>query len=230
MKRKNAVTNTQTKKPIPGELFLVAAMVLNSLAVTLMIKADFGISAISSVPYVLYVAFPVMSLGTWNALIQCAWLVITMLAIRKIKPGYLFSFVLAFVFGLMLDGWEALMAPWTMAMAARIGYYAAGFGIMSVGISLFFLCGTPVLPFDTVPRAFVLEKGLSVRTARTAFDLINLVLSLSVSLLFVGRIVGIGIGTVVSALFIGTVASKITEWLKARYEVKPHFEILGKLV
>lgn len=46
-------------------------MVFNSFAVSLLIKADFGISAISSVPYVLSVAFPVMTNGIWNALIQC---------------------------------------------------------------------------------------------------------------------------------------------------------------
>ena len=73
-----------TKKRLPGELLLVIAMLLNSLAVTLMIKADFGISPISSIPYVLSVAFPAISLGTWNAVMQCFWLLLTMLIIRKL--------------------------------------------------------------------------------------------------------------------------------------------------
>ncbi len=61
----------QTKPSLPGELLTITAMVFNSFAVSLLIKADFGISAISSVPYVLSVAFPVMTNGIWNALIQC---------------------------------------------------------------------------------------------------------------------------------------------------------------
>ena len=58
----------RTKLSLPGEFLTIAAMVFNSFAVTLLIKADFGISAISSVPYVFSVAFPVLTNGIWNAL------------------------------------------------------------------------------------------------------------------------------------------------------------------
>lgn len=218
------------KKRLPGELLLTMAMLLNSLAVTLMIKADFGISAISSVPYVFSCAFPVFSWGTWNAVVQCAWLLVTMIALGKFKPGYLFSFVLAFAFGFLLDIWAGLLGQFSVDFAWRLVYFTAGFLIMSFGASCFFLCGTPALPFDTVPRAFVIEKGLSVPKARTGFDLINLALSAAVSLIFVGRIIGIGIGTFVSALLMGTIAGKVTAWLNARYHVKPYFSVLGRLV
>ena len=180
----------RTKPSLPGEFLTIAAMVFNSFAVTLLIKADFGISAISSVPYVFSVAFPVLTNGIWNALIQCLWLILTMIAIKKIKPGYIFSFVLAFLFGFLLDFWAGLMAPWSMALSMRLIYFLIGFCVLSVGISCFILCGTPILPFDTVVRAFTMEKGLSVRKARTGFDLINLTLSLLVSLLFIGRLAG----------------------------------------
>lgn len=218
------------QKAVPGELFLIMAMVLNSLAVSLMIKADFSISAIISVPYVFSCAFPALSLGTWNAVIQCAWLLVTMIAVGKVKPGYLFSFVLAFVFGLLLDTWAGLLHLLSGALIWRCVYFTVGFLIMSIGIACFFLCGTPVLPFDTVPRAFVMEKRLSVRSVRTAFDLINLALSAAVSMIFVGRIIGIGVGTLVSALLMGTVMGKVTGWMQARYLVRPHFRELGRLV
>ena len=220
----------QTKTNLPGELLLLAGMLLNSFAVSLLIKADFGISAISSVPYVLSVAFPVMSNGAWNALIQCMWLILTMLAIRKIKPGYLLSFVLAFIFGFLLDFWAALIAPWSMAFAMRLAYFAIGLGVMSVGISCFILCGTPILPFDTVVRAFTMEKGLGLKKARTGFDLINLVISLLVSLIFVRRIVGIGLGSLVSALVMGTAAGRVTQWMRERINVGLKVKWLGRLV
>lgn len=224
------MNNNKPKTRVAGEVLLVAAMLFNSLAVTLMIKADFGISPISSIPYVLSVAFPAVSLGTWNAVMQCFWLLLTMLIIRKFKPGYLFSFVLAFIFGFLLDGWTGMMADWPMAMAWRLAYYIIGFCFMAAGIASFLLCGTPVLPYDAVPRAFVMEKGLSVRTARTGFEVISLVASLSLSLLLLGRVIGIGVGTVVSALFMGTLASMVTKWMQQRLDTRPHFEVLGKLV
>lgn len=228
---KKAQVNTGiTKKSVHGEVFLALAMLLNSLAVTLMIKADFGLSALSAVPYTLHIAFPALSLGTWNTVMQCFWLVMTMVAIQKWKPGYLFSFVLAFLFGLLLDAWAPMMAAWGNALALRLAYFTAGFFLMSLGISLFFLCSTPVLPFDTVPRAFVMEKGLTVLAARLGLDLLNLAMALVVALVFVGRVAGIGVGTVVSALLMGVVSSRVTAWVQARYQVEPYFKALGKLV
>lgn len=220
----------RTKPSLPGEFLTIAAMVFNSFAVTLLIKADFGISAISSVPYVFSIAFPVLTNGIWNALIQCLWLILTMIAIKKIKPGYIFSFVLAFLFGFMLDFWAGLMAPWSMALSMRLVYFVTGFFAMTVGISCFILCGTPILPFDTVVRAFTMEKGLGLKKARTGFDLINLTLSLLVSLLFIGRPVGVGIGTLVSALLMGTVASRVTQWMREHISVQLKMKWLGRLV
>lgn len=220
----------QTKPRLPGELLTIAAMIFNSFAVTLLIKADFGISAISSVPYVSSVAFPLLTNGIWNALIQCMWLILTMIAIKKIKPSYIFSFVLAFLFGFLLDFWAGLMTPWSMALSMCLAYFIIGFCILSVGISCFILCGTPILPFDTVVRAFTMEKGLSVRKARTGFDLINLTLSLLVCLLFIGRLAGVGIGTLISALLMGTAASRVTQWMRDHFSVELRMKWLGRLV
>lgn len=221
--------NTPVRKTLASEPFLALAMMLNSLAVTLMIKADFGISAVSSVPYALYVAFPALSLGTWNAIIQCTWLIVTMIAIRKVKPGYIVSFGLAFLFGLMMDVWEGIIAPWPGTMVLRIGYFAVGFIMMAIGISLFFQCGTPVLPFDTVPRAFIVEKGVSVRAARTGFDLLNLSLALVIGLAFLGRPVGIGIGTLLGAVLMGIAVAAINQWISSRYHLRPKWKVLEDL-
>ena len=218
------------KTRVPGELLLLLAMITNSLAVSLLIKADFGISALSSVPYVFSIAFPILTNGAWNAIIQSFWLLITMVVIKKVKPGYLLSFVLAFIFGFFLDTWAGIILTWSDMMTARLIYFMAGFFLMTIGIGCFMLCGTPVLPLDTVVRALTMEKDLSVRKARTGFDLLNLTISLAVSLIFVHRIVGIGVGTVVSALFMGTVASKVTNWMKNHLDSKPHFTWLETLV
>ena len=223
------MTNIQ-KRQLPGELFLLAGLILNSLAISLMIKANFGISALDSLPYVLSLAFPVFKNGTWNAIIQSSWLIFTMVAIRKIKPGYLISFVLVFIFGLLLNSWAKVIQPLSNDFIFRLIYFAAGFLILAFGISFLMLCGTPVLPFDTVVRAFTTEKGMSLRKVRTGFDLFNLALSLAISLLFIGGIAGIGLGTLFSALLMGVVIHEITTRMSARLDIKPKIKLLGKLV
>ncbi|NLC31701.1 MAG: hypothetical protein GX781_00175 [Clostridiales bacterium] len=218
------------KKSVPGEWFLLFGLILNSFTTSLLIKGNFGISALSSLPYVISLAFPIFSNGIWNAIIQSFWLIFTMIAIRKVKPSYLLSFVLAFIFGFLIDRFSDLMLGWSSVLAARIFYFSAGFFIMSLGISCFMICGLPLLPFDTVVRAFMMEKGMGMRKAKTGFDLINVVLSILISLTFLGYLAGVGIGTIISALVMGTFVSGITKWLKARLDIKPRLAWLGKLI
>ena len=98
-------------------------------------------------------------------------------------------------------------------MPAKILFFLAGFLILSIGISSFLICGLPLLPFDTVVRAFMMEKDMGVRKARTFFDLISIVLS-----------------TVISALLMGTFVSHITKWINGRMDIKPRLSWLGKLI
>ena len=63
LKEKRIIMN---KKYLPGELALCIVLIINSLGVCLMAKSGFGISTISSVPFVFNKVFPSLSFGTWN--------------------------------------------------------------------------------------------------------------------------------------------------------------------
>lgn len=76
-----------------GEAALLAAIIINSIGVLLMLQSGSGISAISSVPYAFSEVFPNLSLGTWTYIFQ-GLLVITLMVLKKrFVPSYLFSFV-----------------------------------------------------------------------------------------------------------------------------------------
>lgn len=94
-----------TKQPAVyrGEIALLAAVMINSLAVVLMLHSGSGISTISSVPYAFSLVLPRLSLGTWTYLFQGALVLGLMLLRRRFVPAYLLSFVVGFVFGKLLD-------------------------------------------------------------------------------------------------------------------------------
>lgn len=217
------------KKHFPGELALLAALVLNSFAVTMIIKSSFGLSVVSGVPYVLSLAFPALSMGIWNTTVQCAWMLVLMVVLRRFRPGYVLSFGLALLFGLLLDGWARVAAPLPDAFVWRLVYFAASYVAMACGIALLMRCGLPILPFDTVPREFVTVKGLSVKQARTGFDLINLVLMLALGLIFLGYPAGIGLGTVFNALLMGTGAGLVADVLDRFFIIEPRLQWLKRL-
>lgn len=215
--------------PVAGELLSLAGLAINSLAVTLIIRSDFGMSVTSALPQVLALSFTGISSGLWNTLIQCLWLLATMLSLRRFRWGYLLSFGLALLFGVFMDGWRLALSGLPDTPPARAAYYVVGFWLMSVGIACMLRCRTPVLPFDAVPRAFIDAKGWSVRATRTGFDLINLSLSVGMSLLLFGRIRVVGIGTVVSAFCMGSAVSLVTRWMDARLDIRARWAWLERI-
>lgn len=86
-----------------GELALVLAVIINSFGVVLMLYSGSGISAISSVPYAFSEVLPALSLGTWTYIFQGVLIAVLMLMRKRFVVSYLFSFVVGFFFGIMID-------------------------------------------------------------------------------------------------------------------------------
>ena len=110
---------------IPGELALAFALVINTLGVILMLYSGSGISAISSVPYAFSKVFPMLTLGTWTYLFQGTLVLSLMILRRSFVPSYMFSFVVGFVFGKLLDVhylWIGLL-PDGLALAHILFYH-----------------------------------------------------------------------------------------------------------
>ena len=95
-----------TKEELPilsGELALAINIIINSFAVVLMLYSGAGISAISSVPFAFSEVLPHLSLGTWTYLFQGLLVLILMFLQKRFVPQYLFSFVVGFLFGQLVD-------------------------------------------------------------------------------------------------------------------------------
>ena len=83
-----------------------------------MLQSGSGISAISSVPYTFSEVFPKLTLGTWIYIFQ-GLLVITLMVLKKrFVPSYLFSFVVGFMFGKLMDVNEL----WITKLPMSIGH------------------------------------------------------------------------------------------------------------
>lgn len=100
-----------SKLTIRGELTLIVIVIINSLGVVLMLHSGSGISAISSVPYAFSEVFPKLTLGTWTYLFQSLLILTLMVLRKKFIPEYLFSFVIGFFFGKMVDIHQAWGQP-----------------------------------------------------------------------------------------------------------------------
>ena len=106
-----------------GELALVIAVMINSLAVILMLYSGSGISAISSVPYAFEKVFPVITLGTWTYIFQALLILSLMILRKKFVPAYLCSFLVGFAFSELLDVNEAWINILPKTIPLRVLYF-----------------------------------------------------------------------------------------------------------
>lgn len=206
------------KIKVPGELTLLLIIVLNSFGVAIMSKSGFGISSISSVPYVFSQAFPFFSFGTWNYLFQTTLIATLMILARKWNGSYVISFMIGIAFGKMLDVHEAWIEILPNTFGFRILWFFLGFAVISFGICLSNHCMMPIIPTDIFPRDLTELIHQNYKYVKTAFDVCCLTTTLLISFLLLHRLSGVGIGTVICAFTTGKAVSVIENFLMNHVE------------
>ena len=177
-----------------GELALPFAVLINSFGVVLMLYSAAGISAISSVPYAFSEVFSALSLGTWTYIFQGLLVLSLMIMRKKFVPSYLFSFVVGFVFGELLDVHELWIGILPDSLPWRVMWFLLSYVILSVGIALSNRCGLPIVPTDLFPRELSDITKVGYPKIKIAFAL---------TFFGLGHIEGLGIGTVLAAFTMG---------------------------
>lgn len=194
---------TEKKTLIRGEAALPFAVLIDSFGVVLMLYSAAGISAISSVPYAFSEVFPQLSLGTWTYIFQGLLVLSLMIMRKKFVPSYLFSFVVGFVFGLMLDVQEMWIDILPDSLPWRIIWFVVSYCILSVGIAISNRCGLPIVPTDLFPRELSDITKVGYPRIKIGFDVSCLIVTAALTFFGLGHIEGLGIGTILAAFTMG---------------------------
>lgn len=214
-----SMKNVKEKPVLRGELALLLAVFINSFGVVLMLYSGSGISAISSVPYAFSDVFPKITLGTWTYLFQ-GLLVLSLMILRKrLVIPYLFSFVVGFCFGELLDFHEYWINVLPRTLPLRIVYFVVSYLVISLGIALSNRCKMPIIPTDLFPRELSDITKWAYPRIKISFDVICLLVTALMTGVFLGHLDGLGIGTVLAALTMG----KAIGWMGERLDRRVAF-------
>ena len=195
--------NETEKTVMRGELALLMVVVLNSLGVLLMLHSGSGISAISSVPYAFRKVMPWLTLGTWTYIFQGLLVCTLMLMRKKFVPTYLFSFVVGFVFGELMDLHELWITRLPVNLPLRVLYFVLSYLILCFGIALSNRCKLPIVPTDLFPREVSDITKVRYSRIKIGFDVTCLMVTALLTFFGLGRIEGLGIGTVAADFTMG---------------------------
>ena len=177
-----------------GEMALVIAVMINSLAVILMLYSGSGISAISSVPYAFEKVFPKITLGTWTYIFQALLILSLMVLRKKFVPVYLCE---------LLDVNEAWINILPRTIPCRVLYFVISYLLICIGIALSNRCGLPIIPTDLFPRELSAITKVKYSRIKVSFDVICLATTACMTGVLLGHIKGLGIGTILAAFTMG---------------------------
>lgn len=205
------------KHVLRGELALIVVVIINSFGVVLMLYSGSGISAISSVPFAFSEVLPQLTLGTWTYIFQGLLVLILMILQKRFVPQYLFSFVVGFVFGELMDLDELWINILPTDLWLRVIYFIISYLLISFGIALSNRCCMPIIPTDLFPRELSKITGISYPKVKISFDVICLAVTALLTGIFMHHLDGLGIGTVLAAFTMGKAVGIIGDVLDKHF-------------
>lgn len=220
----------KTAVTLPAEAVYLLGIVLLALAVAMLSAADFGVSMIVAPAYIVSLRFPVLTFGQAEYVVQAIVFVLLCLVVRRVKLVYFSSFLTGLIYGLVLDGWRTLplfdprvTPPGSMALPVRILLLIGGTLLTSFSVALFFETYLYPQVYDFFVKCVSAHFGLDRPKFKTAFDLSFLLLSVALTLLFFGRIRGVGVATLLIAPINGTLIGLCSKFFGRHLRTVPLF-------
>ena len=189
-------------KKLPfGELAFTVGILLTAAGVALQITADLGLSMIASIAYILSEKFAFLTVGTAEWIVQGTVFALGFVFVGRAAVQMIPSFGVALLCGAVLDVMVFLFAPLQSdVLAIRLGLYLVGAAVLALGIAFAFRSYLPCQVHEMFVKVVAIKKGWKQNTVKIAYDWICLGISLTMTLLFFGKLVGIGIGTVICTI------------------------------
>lgn len=214
------------KKPIfYTELSYVMGMLILAVGTAFMEAANFGVSMVVAPAYLLYrklsLIFPFFTFGMAEYTLQAILLVSMIIILRRFKASYLFSFVTAVLYGLVLD--VAMLATSAIpceVFGVRIVLYIVGMLLCALGVSLFFHTYISPEAYEMFVKEVSAKYYVDINKFKTVYDCVSCAVGIVMSFAFFGfgSFEGVRLGTVICALVNGYLIGMCTRVLDKHFE------------
>ena len=192
--------------------WFVIGIIINSFGVALITKAGLGTSPISSVSYVLSLQFP-FTLGQFTFIVNMTFIFVQFILLKKdFEPIQFFQIAVNLIFSACIDISMNLLS-WLTINNFMVGLFALliGCSVLALGISIEVAPDVLVVPGEGIVRAIstVVEKRFG--TIKIIFDVTLVSIATILSFLFFGKLSGLGLGTIISAIIVGYIVNLLNK-------------------
>ena len=180
-----------------GILVLGFGSVLNT-------KTGLGVAAINSVPYGLS-QMTNLTLGNWTTILYIGFIILQIIIYKKCNLKVLLQFPFSYLMGMILDFYDQLFNFPPQNMIISIVLLFIAIVLIALGAYLVVAMDFVPNPADGMVNAlsYLIHKDFG--QMKWMFDCLMMTITIIMTLIISGRVIGIGIGTVLSALLIGRV-------------------------
>jgi len=197
------------------------SLFFSGLGVAVAKHSDLGVSPISSVPNIINIRFPQISIGTlliiWNCMFVAAEIIMLR---RRFKPIQLLQIPIAFGFGIFTDLGTLIadLIP-TDTYIMQLVTVFLGIAILAFGIALSFMANVVMNPGEAIVKTISVVTNKNLGNVKIIFDVSSVTLSIILSLIFFDfTIVGTREGTILSAVGTGLVVKLYCRLLQKHLE------------
>ena len=215
------------KRTFYTELAYVFGLVFVAFGVAFMEKSDFGVSMVVAPAYLLHLkisqTYSFFTFGTAEYTLQAVLLIVMMLILRKFSLSYLFSFVTAFIYGMILDLCMMVIADIpTDSMVMRLVLYVVGMWLCAIGISLFFHTYIAPEVYELFVKELSAKFHVEIHRFKTCYDICSCLIGVILSFCFFGLWVFVGVkwGTIFCALINGSMIALCSKFFDKFFEFK----------
>lgn len=188
-------------------LFLIGLFIA-SMGVAFSTKAGLGTSPVASVPYSISLVSNIFSFGGWLNLLSVIQIIVQVI-VMKGKCNYLeilIQTVLAFVYGYLTNLSCFIIRNLTATnYIVQLVYMLMGCFILAMGIWIQVKGNVAMLPGEAMNRAISIRTGKRYENIKILFDIIYILLSALVCLLFLGKLEGVREGSIIAAVVVGNI-------------------------
>lgn len=209
------------KTIISRYLYFTLGIIINSFGIALITKSNLGTSQISSIPYVISLAFPIFSFGLTTFIFNIFFIIIEICILRKnFKPIQSLQLIATIIFSIFIDiSMNLLYFIQPENFLLQISILILGCFILAFGICIEVAPNVIVIPGEGVVRALflaIIRKKPTIKfgTIKIYFDITLILIATLLSFFFFNALNGIDLGTILAGIFTGKFINIINKHIK----------------
>lgn len=198
-------------------LFYWAGVLILGLGIVMNTKTGLGVAAINSFPFAL-AAMSGISLGSATTILYFGFVLLQLAIYRKPAIKILLQIPFSYLMGIVIDFYDRLLTftppdfTWSLLLLLN--------AILLTALGAYLMVSMDLVPnpadglVNTVAKATAKEFGQT----KLLFDCGMILTTITISLVFARHLIGIGIGTLVSAALIGNIISFYNKYASSYFE------------